>query len=237
MGKSKRERNMKKDAVVIHSGGMDSSICLALAIHEFGRENVLSLSFSYGQRHSNELVQAEKICHAWSVDHASVDLSCLQEITENALMNEGIEITHREGLAPNTLVVGRNGLMAHVGAIHAQHIGAQCIYMGIMSAEGANSGYRDCSREYIDLKQAALRIDFDDLLFQIRTPLVDLNKAESLEIAAQLGVLEFLLEETITCYHGLRGFGCRACPACKLRNEGIEAYTAKKAAWPSWPGC
>lgn len=215
---------MKKKAVVIHSGGMDSSICLALAIKEFGRQEVLSLSFSYGQRHSNEITQAKKICKEWGVDHIVIDLLCLQEITDNALMNHTIEIVHEEGRSPNTLVVGRNGLMAHVGAIHANHLGAACIYMGVMSAEGANSGYRDCCREYIDLKQAALRLDFADPTFEIRTPLVDLNKFQSLKVAEELGVLEFLLKETISCYLGLCGQGCKECPACKLRNEGVEAY-------------
>ena len=84
---------LKKKALVIHSGGMDSSICLALAMREFGKENVLSLSFSYSQRHSNELLQAEKICRHWQVDHAVVNVDCLQEITVNALI--GPHYSHR----------------------------------------------------------------------------------------------------------------------------------------------
>src|SRR5665213_51599 len=163
---------MRKKTIVIHSGGMDSSICLALAMKEFSKENVLSLSFSYEQRHAREIRQAAKICHAWHVDHVVIPLECLQEITQNALMNPNIPIKHLPGQTPNTLVVGRNGLMARLGAIHANHLGAHCIYMGIIGVDGSNSGYRDCSRDYMDLEQHVLRIDLDDPKFEIRTPLV-----------------------------------------------------------------
>jgi len=220
---------MKKKAIVIHSGGMDSSICLALATKEFGKEHVLSLSFAYEQRHSNELVQAAKICKVWGIDHTVLHIECLHEITENALTNKQTRIEHLAGQPPNTLVIGRNGLMARLGAIHAHQLGAHCIYMGVMGIEGANSGYRDCSRHYIDLKQAILRIDLDDPLFEIRTPLVDLSKKESLILAEQLGVLPFLLEETISCYEGIPKHGCKVCPACLLRNEGLQQYLRTKS--------
>ena len=88
--------NEKKKTLVCHSGGMDSSICLALAIQEFGKEEVLSLSFNYNQRHSPELIQAKKICIDWNVDHAVIDLRCLQEITDNALMNPSLLIKEYE---------------------------------------------------------------------------------------------------------------------------------------------
>lgn len=215
---------MKKKAVVIHSGGMDSSICLALAIRDFGPDNVLSLSFSYQQRHAPELVQAAKICSDWNVDHTIIAIDALAEITENALTNRQKEIIHHHDEPPNTLVVGRNGLMARLGAIHAQHLGAKCIYMGVIQVESDNSGYRDCSRHYMDLKQQLLRIDLDEPLFEIRTPIVHMTKKETLELAKSLGVLEYLLRETITCYEGIRLHGCRVCPACILRNEGIRQY-------------
>jgi 7-cyano-7-deazaguanine synthase len=215
---------MKKSAVVIHSGGMDSSICLALAIEKFGKEKVTSLSFNYHQRHSNEIVQATKICKAWNVDHKIVNIESLNELTDNALINSGLQISHPKGMAPNTLVVGRNGLMARLGAVYADHVGANYIYLGVMGIETANSGYRDCSREYFDLKEKILQLDLNNPNFKIQTPLVDLDKPQSLAIADRLGILEFLLEETITCYEGLRGQGCKLCPACILRNDGIKIY-------------
>ncbi|CCB86419.1 MULTISPECIES: 7-cyano-7-deazaguanine synthase QueC [Parachlamydia] len=218
---------LQKKAVVIHSGGMDSSICLALAIRTFSVENVLSLSFIYDQRHSSELEQAKKICQSWNVDHIILSIPCLKEITTNALTDTSLPIQCGNGEAPNTLVVGRNGLMAQLGAIHAHELGAHCIYMGIIGVEGNHSGYRDCSRAYMDLKQTLLRLDLDDHLFTIETPLVDMSKKKTLELAQEMGVLEFLLNETITCYEGLEKLGCQKCPACILRNEGIRQFSAE----------
>lgn len=220
-----------KDAVVIHSGGMDSSICLGLAIKEFSCENVLSLSFRYSQRHSNELIQAEKICREWGVNHVIVNLECLQKITDNALVNSTIQIEHTTNQPPNTLVMGRNGLMARLGAIHANYLGAKCIYMGVIEVEAWNSGYRDCSRDYMDLMQQILRIDLADPEFEIRTPIVKMSKMETLELANELGVLEFLLKETITCYEGIPFQGCLTCPACELRNEGLRLFAERYPAF------
>lgn len=214
----------KKETVVIHSGGMDSSICLALAIEEFGKDPVLSLSFAYEQRHSPELIQAEKICKDWGVDHTIVHLKCLREITGNALINSTIDIEEYEDAPPNTLVMGRNGLMARLGAIHADHLGANSIYMGIIGVDGNFSGYRDSSREYMDLKQQILRIDLNNPNFEIRTPVVHMTKKETLEVAHRLGILQYLLDNTMTCYEGLSKQGCKKCPACKLRNKGIQEF-------------
>ncbi len=216
---------IKKQAIVCHSGGMDSSICLALAIREFGAENVLSMSFSYGQRHSIELTQSAKICQAWQVDHVVLNVGCLQEITESALIGSKLAIKHEAGqVAPTTLVVGRNGLMGRLAAIHADHIGANCIYMGVIEVESASSGYRDCSRAYMDLLQEILRIDLDNSQFEIRTPVVGMTKCETMEVAAELGILEFLLMETVTCYRGILHAGCNDCAACHLRNQGSREF-------------
>lgn len=215
---------MPKEAVVVHSGGMDSSLCLALAIREFSAENVLSLSFDYDQRHSNEIEAAKKICKAWSVEHATVNLDCLAALTEDALTRSAKEIGHDEKGCTTTLVVGRNGLMIRLGAIHAHSIGARCIYTGVMELEALEIGYRDCSKEYIALKQQILRLDLDDPHFEIRTPLIDMNKEDTLRLAKELGVLEFLWENTVTCYRGVQRDGCGDCPACFLRNRGMQAF-------------
>lgn len=216
---------MKKKAVVVHSGGMDSSLCLALAIKEFGVENILSLSFTYNQRHSLELERATKISEHFNVDHVEIELSCLSQITESALIGKSQKIEHKEGEAPNTLVVGRNGLMARLAGIHAHSLGASCIYLGVMELEEANSGYRDCSRAYMDIIQQALRLDFANPHFEIRTPLVKMNKKESMELGHSLGVLQYLLENTITCYEGIEKEGCLKCPACMLRNNGLKIFS------------
>lgn len=216
---------MKKKAVVVHSGGMDSSLCLALAVKEFGASEVLSLSFDYDQRHSDELTRARLISSYFKVDHAELNLSCLGQITESALIGKDKKIEHKKGEAPNTLVVGRNGLMARLAGIHAHSLGAHCIYLGVMELEAANSGYRDCSRAYMDIVQSALRLDFADSQFEIRTPIVSMTKKETMELGLKLGCLEFLLENTITCYEGIPKEGCGKCPACKLRNEGLKSFS------------
>lgn len=216
---------MKKQALVVHSGGMDSSLCLASAIKEFGVENVLSVSFTYNQRHSEEINRAKTISDHFGVDHISLEINCLAEITQSALIGNTQEIVHHEGEAPNTIVIGRNGLMARIAGIHAHYLGAKCIYMGVMELEAANSGYRDCSRKYMDVIQTALRMDFDDESFEIRTPLVQMTKRDTMEFGYQLGVLEYLLEETITCYEGLAKAGCKKCPSCRLRNEGLKIFS------------
>lgn len=216
---------MKKKAIVVHSGGMDSSLCLALAIKEFGVDQVLSLSFTYNQRHQIELKRAQEICTHFKVDHVELNLDCLSQITQSALIGNSQKIEHKTGEAPNTLVVGRNGLMARLAAIHAHSLEANCIYMGVMELEEANSGYRDCSRAYMDLIQAALRLDFANAQFEIRTPLVHLNKKESMELGQKLNVLPYLLENTITCYEGIEKEGCLKCPACKLRNAGLKIFS------------
>jgi len=210
-------------SIVVHSGGMDSSICLALAVKEFGADHILSLSFSYGQRHSSELKAAKKIADYLKVKNQVIDITCLKKITSNSLLDHGREIKSEDGI-PNTLVVGRNGLMARVSAIHANSLGANSIFMGIIEVEEANSGYRDCSRNYMDIIESALRLDFDNPSFQIKTPLVKMTKKETMVLANELGYLDYFLEETITCYQGMKGRGCKVCPACKLRNEGVDLF-------------
>jgi 7-cyano-7-deazaguanine synthase len=216
---------MKKKAVVVHSGGMDSSLCLFEAIKEFQASEVLSLSFTYNQRHSIELERAREISVHFKVDHVELNLSCLSEITESALIGRDKQIEHKTGDTPNTIVIGRNGLMARVAGIHAHTLGAQCIYMGVMELEEANSGYRDCTRSYMNLIESALRLDFANPQFEIRTPLVKLNKKESMELGFKHGVLEYLLETTVTCYEGTPKEGCLKCPACKLRNAGLKIFS------------
>jgi 7-cyano-7-deazaguanine synthase len=214
-------KKSSKKAVVIHSGGMDSSLCLALAIREFGRDNVLSLSFHYGQRHRAELTQAKTICNDWGVEHRELPLNYLGESSQNALTDHQQSVTNQPA---NTMVVGRNGMMAHIGGIHAYDLGARYLYLGVIEADSSTSGYRDCSREYMDLIQNILRLDFADPLFEIRTPIIKMTKKATMMLAHELGILEYLLQETITCYQGIPHYGCGECLSCRLRNDGIRQF-------------
>lgn len=217
----------KIEAVVVHSGGMDSSICLAQAIESYGKDKVVSLGFNYKQRNMKELERAAFIADSWGVERVELDLSIMQLVTDNALVDAKQRIIHNSGSAPNTMVLGRNGLMLWVASLFAKRRGAAKVYTGVIEIEEANSGYRDCSRSYMDKLQEILRIDFADPEFEIVTPVVAMTKQETLEEAYRLGVLPFLLEHTITCYEGIDHLGCQDCPACKLRNQGIVDFLEK----------
>ena len=121
------------------------------------------------------------------------------------------------------MVVGRNGLFARLAAIYADHVSASSIYLGVLGLETQNSGYPDCSREYMDLKEKILQIDLLNPDFRIHTPLVHLTKVETMQLAEELGVLDYLLQETLTCYRGVPE-GCQECSACLLRAEGLRGY-------------
>lgn len=215
------------EAIVLHSGGMDSSLCVAHAVERYGAERVLSLGFAYGQRHSDELVRAERIAEHFGVRRHVVELRFYASLTRNALMDADMPFEQRPGEAPNTLVTGRNGLMMRLGAILAEQLGARILYAGVIGVEAANSGYRDCTRHYVDLIQDILRLDLGDARFEIRTPLVHMTKAETMEFGLALGCLPFLLEATVTCYDGIPLAGCRRCQACELRNEGLAVFLAE----------
>ena len=210
-------------AVVCHSGGMDSSICLAVAVERFGAANVLAVAFDYGQRHVLEIEQAKKICDFFAVQQQIIKLDFLPDITQNSLTGDAA-ITHKHGsAAASSLVVGRNGLMLRLCAIVADSVQADYLYSGVTEVEAEFSGYRDSDRNYIDLLQQILRIDLNNLNFNILTPVVHLTKAQGMRLADRLGVLDFLLANTISCYNGLLE-GCGQCPACLLRQAGVEEF-------------
>lgn len=199
-------------AIVIHSGGMDSSICLLLAAKEHGKDHVLSLSFDYGQVHKNELIAAKTIAAHFGIAHEEIPLDVLSYVTSSTLM----------GMDGTSLVPGRNGLLARLGGLRGRSLGAREVWTGVIERE--NSGYPDCSRAYMDLMERVLRLDFQDPEFLIRTPLVGMTKGETLVVAEELGVLEVLLKETVTCYLGVKGEGCGECAACVLRARGLADF-------------
>ena len=216
-------------AVVCHSGGMDSSICLAVAVKRFGAENVLAIAFDYGQRHVVELKQAKIICDYFAVQQKVINLDFMPGITHNSLTGAGDIIHKQGGEAASSLVVGRNGLMLRLCAIVADSVGADFLYSGVTEVEAEFSGYRDSDRNYINLLQKILQLDLNNPNFNILTPVVHLTKAEAMSLADSLGVLEFLLAKTISCYNGQLQ-GCGNCPACQLRQAGINEFAAQHAA-------
>ncbi len=213
---------MTFDAIVLHSGGMDSSLCLFMAAQEFGRDRVLSLGFRYHQRHEVELVAAQAIASHFGVHRVVIDMKPLPGWEGSSLLSHDLPIS--SGHCPNSFVVGRNGLLLMMTSPLASRVGVRTLVIGVMEREGAHSGYPDCSRAYIDSVQTVLRLDLRDPLFSIQTPLIAMSKAETMELAHSLGVLDYLLEHTVTCYNGISGAGCQKCPSCILRNQGIAEF-------------
>lgn len=211
-------------ALVIFSGGQDSTTCLVQAIQTYGRENVQTISFAYGQRHSIELDKARWIAKDLGVEQKILDLSLIQDITHNALMDEQATIQTGDKGLPNTFVDGRNALFLLYAAIYAKSQGIKHIVVGVCETDF--SGYPDCRDVFVKSMNVTLNLAMD-YAFQIHTPLMYLTKAQTWELADKLGYLEYIREHTHTCYMGVEG-GCGECPSCILRNRGLEQYLAEK---------
>lgn len=214
--------NNNKNALVILSGGQDSTTCLFWAKTIY--KEVEALSFIYGQRHILELEKAKTICLENKINHKILDISILEQITDNAMMQE-IEIQPLNNKTiPNTMVDGRNALFILYAAIYAKSQNIEDIILGV--GETDFSGYPDCRDNFIKSMNVSINLAMD-YNFKIITPLMNLNKAQTWELADKLGKLEYIKTKTHTCYLGVEG-GCGTCPACILRNQGLEEYLKNK---------
>lgn len=216
--------NPSNRALVVFSGGQDSTTCLLLARQEFGPANVEALSFAYGQRHAIELERARFICEQLQVPQTLLRLDSLGQITHNALMDAGAEI-QRQGALPNTFVAGRNALFLLYAAIFASERNLGTIYLGVSQTD--YSGYPDCRDVFVKSMNVSLNLalgrDFD-----VRTPLMYRTKKETWALADELGGLELVRDHSHSCYRGVAG-GCHDCPSCRLREESLRDYLAERA--------
>lgn len=204
-------------AVVVLSGGQDSTICLAWALRRYAR--VAAITFDYGQRHRIELEAAAAVAQAAGItEHRLLQVSSLAELGGNALTGdeavaEGVRAS--DGL-PNTFVPGRNLLFLSLAAAWAYQLGIADLVTGVCQTDF--SGYPDCRESTMTALQVALREGMA-APFTIHTPLMHLTKAESVHLAQEVGALE-LLAHSHTCYNGAVP-PCGACPACELRAKGF----------------
>jgi 7-cyano-7-deazaguanine synthase len=225
-------------ALVLFSGGQDSTVCLAWALERYGR--VETVGFDYGQRHAVELKARDavrrKIAETFPVwggrlgpDHR-LDLRGFGAISDSALTGErAIEMTDR-GL-PSTFVPGRNLVFLVYAAALADRRGLQSLVGGMCETD--YSGYPDCRRDTLDAMQTALNLGMARD-FRIETPLMRLTKAQTWALALGLGgeaLIDITLRDSHTCYLGRRtlhdwGRGCGGCPACELRAKGWEEWIA-----------
>ncbi len=216
------ERKQGK-AVVVFSGGQDSTTCLFWALQRF--EEVETITFDYGQRHKSELEHAKAIAGKLGVPHRILDMSLLNQLAPNALTRDDIAIEQEEGELPSTFVEGRNLLFFSFAAVYAKQIGARHIVTGVCETDF--SGYPDCRDVFVKSLNVTLNLAMD-YGFVLHTPLMWLDKADTWRLADQLGAFDFVRTETVTCYNGLPGDGCGECPSCKLRQAGLERYLADR---------
>lgn len=226
-------------ALVLFSGGQDSTTCLAWALQH--HERVETIGFGYGQRHAVEMDCRPRVLDGlrsafphWAAklgdDHV-LDLSLLGRISDTALTAERAIALQAGGL-PNTFVPGRNLLFLGFAATVAYRRGLDVLVGGMCETD--YSGYPDCRDNTIKAMQLALSLGLDARL-AIETPLMWLDKADTWRLADALGgqaLVGLIVERTHTCYLGDRtqrhdwGYGCGQCPACELRRQGWKAYTA-----------
>ncbi|QGS69881.1 7-cyano-7-deazaguanine synthase QueC [Oceanobacillus sp. 143] len=214
----------KDKAIVVFSGGQDSTTCLFWAKKQF--KEVETVTFDYGQRHKLEIECAKEIAEDLGVKHHILDMSLLHQLAPNALTRDDIEVAEGEGTElPNTFVPGRNLLFLSFAGVLARRVGAKHLVTGV--SETDFSGYPDCRDSFIKSLNVTLNLAIDEE-FVIHTPLMWLDKKEVWELSDDLGVLDLIREKTLTCYNGIKADGCGECPACKLRNNGLEQYLLKK---------
>ena len=212
-------------ALVLHSGGQDSTTCLFWALKHF--KEVRTLCITYGQRHVREVEIAQQIAARAGVPFQVLDAGVISQLADNSLTNPFLAMDEEKpaDAYPNTFVPGRNLLFLTFAAVIARSHGIWNIVTGVSQAD--YSGYPDCRDTFIRSANATLNLAMDEQ-FIIHTPLMWLSKAETWALANELGVFDIVRNETLTCYNGLIADGCGCCPACKLRKAGLEEYLNKR---------
>lgn len=214
----------KTKAVVVFSGGQDSTTCLFWAKKRY--DEVIAVSFDYGQKHIKELDCAKDICKKYNVEHHILDLNLLNQLAPNSLTRVDIEVDKNEPKEgpPNSFVDGRNMLFLTFVAVFAKQRNINNIVTGVSQSDF--SGYPDCRDVFIKSLNVTLNLSMD-YQFVLHTPLMWLDKAETWKLAYDLNALDIIKNETLTCYNGIIGNGCGECPACKLRKNGYLEFKEK----------
>ncbi|WP_087742936.1 MULTISPECIES: 7-cyano-7-deazaguanine synthase QueC [unclassified Acidovorax] len=229
-------------ALVLFSGGQDSTTCLAWALEHF--EHVETIGFDYGQRHQVELQARQEVLAALRAGFAQwrerlgedhmIDLAVLGQISDTALTRDTAIVMTAAGL-PNTFVPGRNLLFFQLAAAVGYRRGLHTLVGGMCETDF--SGYPDCRDDTLKALQVAVSLGMGQR-FTFETPLMWLDKADTWQLAHTLGgqaLVDIVLEQSHTCYNGVRdarhawGYGCGTCPACALRKAGYERWQAPQA--------
>lgn len=204
-------------ALVVLSGGQDSTTCLYWAIRRFGRDQVSSLTFDYGQRHRIELDCAADVASQAGVANRILPIDTFAALGGNALTDQEIEVAGgADGSLPSTFVPGRNLVFLTFAAAYAWPRRIGHLVTGV--AQTDYSGYPDCREETLRALEQALRLGMESQV-EIHAPLMHLSKKQTVLLARDLGAID-AMRLTHTCYEGRRP-PCGTCPACKLRARGF----------------
>lgn len=216
----------KSKALVVFSGGQDSTTCLFWAKKQLS--DVHAICFRYGQKHELEVEVARKIALLAEVPFEVKNVDFIGKLSSGcSLTNSSIEMdkSKPETTPPNTFVPGRNLFFLSIAAVYARELGIMNIVTGVSQTDF--SGYPDCRDSFIRSLNVTLNLAMDEQ-FVIHTPLMWIDKAETWKLADELGVFDLVRNETLTCYNGIKGDGCGECPACKLRRQGLEKYLKQR---------
>jgi 7-cyano-7-deazaguanine synthase len=206
-----------ESALVVLSGGQDSTTCLYWAIARWGREQVSTITFDYGQRHRVELDCARQVAAHASVPNICLPIDTFAALGGNALTDATIDVHAAvDAGLPNTFVPGRNLVFLTFAAAYAWQRSIRHVVTGV--AQTDYSGYPDCREATIESLQQTLRLGMESEV-QLHTPLMHLSKKQTVELARDLGALP-AMALTHTCYNGERP-PCGVCPACELRARGF----------------
>ncbi|WP_126939561.1 7-cyano-7-deazaguanine synthase QueC [Veillonella sp. VA142] len=225
--------------IVLSSGGVDSTTALALAVKEFGKDNVLSLSFFYGQKHGKELRAAQKIANYYGVNHKVFDikqfmtysncslLACSTKDVEEGSYNE--QLKKNNGNILETYVPFRNGLLLSIattiGMSLSENEGKACIYLGNHADDAAGNAYADCSMEFIKAMNKAIKIATYGKV-EIKSPFVNYNKSQIVKLGIELKIP---YELTWSCYNG-EDIPCGKCGTCIDRINAFKSNDVKDPA-------
>lgn len=229
----------KETALVVFSGGQDSTTCLFWALKHF--KHVQALTFIYGQKHVLEVEKAREIAaQAGAVARANglnegggdvqwgqMDVSFIGQMSRNSLTDSSMTMDQEKPTdgPPNTFVPGRNLFFLSIAAVYARERGINHLVTGVSQTDF--SGYPDCRDAFIKSLNVTLNLGMDEQ-FVIHTPLMWIDKEQTWALADQLGVFDLVRTQTLTCYNSIPGDGCGHCPACKLRNEGLQKYLQRR---------
>ncbi|KAB8310019.1 7-cyano-7-deazaguanine synthase QueC [Erwinia endophytica] len=215
-------------AVVVFSGGQDSTTCLIQALKQY--DEVHCITFDYGQRHRAEIDIAQQLSHTLGARaHKVLDVTLLNELAVSSLTRDNIPVPAYDPQAsglPSTFVPGRNILFLTLASIYAYQVEAEAVITGVCETDF--SGYPDCRDDFVKALNHAVELGMARPV-RFETPLMWLNKAETWALADYWQQLPLVRNETLTCYNGVKGDGCGECAACHLRARGLQEYQANRA--------